>query len=66
MKVRVVLSVDVDPKDWRAEYSEPSLTAAEVAEMVRGSIADAARTPGVVAPEGLIKDVTVKREGRLA
>lgn len=50
MKVRVVLSVDVDPDAWRAEYGDETLTAADIREAVRSSIAEAAATPGIVAP----------------
>ena len=60
MKVRVVLSVDVDPQAYRDEYADQSMTAAEIAEAIRSSIADAARTPGIVAPDGIIRDVTQK------
>lgn len=62
MKVRVVLTVEVDVKRWRDEYGNPDLTADEIREDVRGSIAQAAATDGVVAPRGLITDVTVRHD----
>ena len=57
MIVRVVLRVDVDVDAWRAEYGEPDATADDVRRAVRGSIAEAAATPGIVAPDGIILDV---------
>lgn len=56
MKVRVVLSVDVDVQAWRDEYGQDDFSADEIREAVRGSILDAAQTPGLVVPDGIIRD----------
>jgi hypothetical protein len=56
MKVRVVLTIDVDVDAWRDEYSNPDLTAAEIREDVRSSIVAAAVTDGVIVPPGIIRD----------
>lgn len=57
MKVRVVLTVDIDLDALRAEYDDPNLTAADARDMVRGSALDAVATPGVAFPEGIIQSV---------
>lgn len=62
MKVRVVISVDVDVQAWRDEYGEPDFSADEIRDAVRGSILDAAQTPGIVVPEGIIRGAELKGE----
>ena len=57
MKVRVVLSVDVDLQAWREEYSNPDETPEEVRAALRSAIQTAAATPGIVVPEGIIREV---------
>jgi len=59
MKVRVVLSVDVDVQAWRDEYGEPGFSTDEIRTAIIGSIADAAQTPGVVVPDGIIRNVKI-------
>lgn len=63
MKVRVVLSVDVDVDAWRDEYGQPDFSKEEIRTAVRGSIVDAVQTPGIVLPEGIIRDVDDLSEG---
>ena len=60
MKVRVVLSVDVDVQAWRDEYSQPDFSAQEIREAIRYSIVDAAQTAGVIVPEGIIREVSLE------
>lgn len=60
MKVRVVLTIDVDEQEWRAQYDDPQMPAAEIRRSVKSAVATAAATPGVVVPDGIIRDVTVE------
>lgn len=57
MKVRVVLSIEVDADAWRDEYGDPSFTAADIREAIRAAVQSAASTPGIVVPEGIIQSV---------
>ena len=59
MKVRVVLTIDVDAQAWRDEYGEPDKPAAEIREAVRQSVYSAAAQDGIIAPEGIIREVWV-------
>lgn len=60
MKVRVVLTVDVDEQAWRDEYGEPGKPADEIRYDLRSSVATAVQTAGVVVPDGIIRDVRVE------
>jgi hypothetical protein len=57
MKVRVVLSVDVDVDAWRAEYGDPTITADDIRRAVRDGTVTAVREPGVIVPAGILLDV---------
>lgn len=52
MKVRVVLTIDVDPDAWRAEYGDEKATLAEIREDVKLAIAQAATDQGGIYREG--------------
>lgn len=57
MKVRVVLTITVDPDAYRLEYSTPSASRAEIREDVKRSFLDLASNEGGVYPPGIIVDV---------
>lgn len=44
IKVRVVLTVTIDPEDYRVEYGEPNASIAEVREYVATAAQDAAQS----------------------
>lgn len=44
IRVRVVLSIAIDPAAYRAEYGEPSATLTDVREYVRTAVQDAAQS----------------------
>lgn len=60
MKVRVCLTIDVDEQAWRDEYADPKLTQAEIRQAVRGAVADAAATDGIIVPSGIIREVDLE------
>ncbi len=59
MKVRVVLSIEVDADAWREAYGNDQ-TAEDIRDAVRSSVAAAAGDPGVIASEGIIRNVEEK------
>ena len=59
MKVRVVLTLEIDADQYRAEYGTDD-SAAEIREHVKSAIATAADQPGIIAPEGVVLSVEVK------
>jgi hypothetical protein len=58
VKVRVVLTIDVDDQAWREEYGG-DLTAADVRDAVKRSVESAVETPGVIASDGIIRSATL-------
>lgn len=59
-KIRVEISLDVDLDAYRAEYGDPTLSAADIRDSIRSSILSASLTDGVVVPAGIILDGTVR------
>lgn len=64
MKVRVVLTVDVDADAWRDEYSDHDLTNAEIREAVRQALVSAANQDGIIAAGGVIRDAWLEGTDR--
>jgi hypothetical protein len=59
VKVRVVLTIDVDDQAWRDEYAAHDLTNAEIREAVKRSVEQVAEQDGIIAPAGIIRSATL-------
>lgn len=61
MKVRVVLTIDVDEQAYRDEYGDQAMTAEEIREEIKSAAWTAAATDGIIVPAGIIRSV---KEGK--